>query len=216
MRLWARCAERARRCIGCRWGRTTTRPNAAATTPIRGGPRKRRDAPDGAAAGRRAAAEPGPIQDNPTLERRVARLEAANAALRAEAERARLVVEGATDYVIITLDQEGRVTDWNEGARRILGHEDAEILGRPGEAWFPPEDRAAGVLAAEMRRALERGRAENERWHLRKDGTRFWASGLLMPLQETAGGGRGASSTSCATARRPGWRRSAGRCCGPS
>ena len=100
--------------------------------------------PDDAAAGRH------PVQDNEPLARRVARLEAENAALRTEAERARMVLEGATDYAIVTLDQEGRVTGWNEGARRILGHEEAEILGRPCEVWFPPEDRAAGVPTLEM------------------------------------------------------------------
>ncbi len=121
----------------------------------------------------------------------MAELEEANAALRAEAERARLILDGATDYAIITLDAQGRVTSWNEGARRTLGYEAAEILGRPGEVWFLPEDRAAGVLTLEMCRALEHGRAENERWHLRVDGSRFWASGLMMPLPEGGAGPAG-------------------------
>jgi PAS domain S-box-containing protein len=134
-----------------------------------------------------AAAEPGPVQDDQALAGRVAQLEAANAALRAEAERTRLILENATDYAIVTLDPEGRVTGWNEGATRIFGHGDAEILGRSGEVWFPAEDRAAGVLAAELRRAADHGRAANERWHLRKDGSRFWASGLMMPLRDHQG-----------------------------
>ena len=152
------------------------------------GPRRVAQAPgrpDDAAAGRH------PIQDGEPLERRVARIEAENAALRADAERTRLVLDNATDYAIVTLDPEGRVTGWNEGARRVLGREEAEILGRSGEAWFPPEDRAAGVLAAEMRRAAEHGRAANERWHLRGDGSRFWASGLMMPLRDGQGRPRG-------------------------
>lgn len=107
-------------------------------------------------------------------------------ALRAAAARLRQVLDGATHYAIITLDLEGRVTGWNQGARAILGYEEAEILGRSGELFFTAEDRAAGVFLRELCRAMEEGRAVNERWHLRRDGSRFWASGLMMRLD--AGG----------------------------
>ena len=53
---------------------------------------------------------------------------------------------------------------------------------------FTPEDRAAGVPEREAKKALAEGRAENERWHLRRDGTRFWASGQSMPLRDPAAG----------------------------
>jgi PAS domain S-box-containing protein len=150
-------------------------------------PRRTREAPghsDDASHADYAAADPGRAQTDQVLnlQQRVAEFEAANMALRAEAERTRLILEGATDYAIITIDLEGRVTGWNEGARRILGYEAAEILGQSCEVWFPPEDRASGVPMQEMCRALEHGRAENERWHLRRDDSRFWASGLMMPL----------------------------------
>ena len=54
---------------------------------------------------------------------------------------------------------------------------------------FTPEDRERGAPEAEMAKALAEGRAENERWHLRKDGSRFWGSGLLLPLRGAAAGG---------------------------
>jgi len=111
----------------------------------------------------------------------------ANAVPREGAEPARLILDSATGYAIITLDPKGCVTGWNEGARRILGYDGAEIIGRRAETWFTPEDRAAGVPTLEMCRALEHGHAENERWHLRKGGTRFWASGLMMPLLDAGG-----------------------------
>lgn len=117
------------------------------------------------------------------LQQRVTELEAEVTALRAEAARGRLILRGATDYAIVTLDGAVCVTGWNEGARRALGYEEAEILGRSAEVWFLPEDRAASVLRLEMCRAQGQGRAENERWHLRKDGTRSWASGLMMPAE---------------------------------
>ncbi len=68
-----------------------------------------------------------------------------------------------------------------------MGYTEAEILGRSGEIVFTAEDRASGRFATELRRAIETGRASNERWHLRRDGTRFWASGLMMPLLDADG-----------------------------
>jgi PAS domain S-box-containing protein len=98
-------------------------------------------------------------------------------------ERYRLIVESARDYAIFTTDLAGVVTSWNSGAQRILGFPAEEILGGSSEVMFTPEDRAARRLEAEMREALERGSAEDERWHLKRDGSRFWAMGAMMPLR---------------------------------
>ena len=106
-------------------------------------------------------------------------------------ERHRLIVESAGEHAIFTTDLEGLVTTWNAGAERVLGHAAEEILGRSAALVFTPEDRAAGRLAEEMRQALGEGCGDDERWHLRKDGTRFWASGLTMPLRDGAGAVRG-------------------------
>jgi len=111
--------------------------------------------------------------------------------LRRAEEQFRLIVDSATDFAIIASDLEGRVTTWNTGAKRLLGYEEAEILGEDAAVIFTPEDRAAGRVEKEMRGALENGRAENERWHVRKDGSRFWASGLMMTLKDHAGEVRG-------------------------
>ncbi len=105
----------------------------------------------------------------------------------------------AIDYAIIVMGLDGRVDDWNEGATRILGWSPAEMVERPADVFFTPEDRANGIAAKEMRAALEHGRGVDERWHLRKDGTRFWANGEMMALRDEAGQ-RSASSRSCATA----------------
>ncbi len=113
------------------------------------------------------------------------------AALGESEERYRLIVESAEEYAIFTTDLAGVVTTWNAGAERILGYAAGEILGRSAALVFTPEDRAAGRLAEEMRLALAEGCGDNERWHLRKDGSRFWASGLTMPLRDRAGAVRG-------------------------
>lgn len=94
----------------------------------------------------------------------------------------RLILGSIVDHAIVTLDPEGRVSSWNEGAERILGWSEAEIVGRSADLFFTPEAVAAGRPAIEMRAALRDGRAEDERWHQRRDGTLFWASGLMMPL----------------------------------
>ena len=148
-----------------------------------------------AEAGNLQAANEALAQANRELERRVAgrtaELDAANAALRAGEEHLRLIFESATEYAIFTLDLHGRVTSWNPGASRLLGWEAGEILGQPGSMIFLPDDRAARVPEIEMCGALEEGRADDERWHLRKDGTPFWASGQMMPLRDAGGEVRG-------------------------
>ncbi|WP_018261425.1 PAS domain-containing hybrid sensor histidine kinase/response regulator [Methylobacterium sp. WSM2598] len=97
------------------------------------------------------------------------------------------VIESAVDFAIFAMDRDGRVTDWNRGATHILGWSRSEILGQLAHVIFTPEDQAEGRPEQEMRTALECGRAMDERWHQRKDGSRFWAVGELMPLRTEAG-----------------------------
>ncbi len=110
-----------------------------------------------------------------------------NAALRVQVSQARQELDSAIDHAIITMDGHGCVTSWNTGAQRILGYAEAEVLGRTGEIVFTSEDRAGGRFATEMAHALETGSALNERWHVRRDGTRFWASGTMLPLLDEDG-----------------------------
>jgi PAS domain S-box-containing protein len=82
------------------------------------------------------------------------------------------------------MDLTGRVTSWNVGAQSIMGWSEEEMCGSLCDAFFTPEDRATDVPAKEMGLALTSGKGTDERWHLRKDGTRFWASGEMMPLTD--------------------------------
>lgn len=99
-----------------------------------------------------------------------------------------IIVESATDFAIYTTDVDGNVTSWNIGATRLFGYADDEIIGRSGDIVFTPEDRIANAPADERMRASRDGRAADDRWHQRQDGSRFWASGLLMPLKDAADG----------------------------
>jgi PAS domain S-box-containing protein len=111
----------------------------------------------------------------------------AEAALRENEERFRLVVESAKDYAIITLDATGTVTSWNSGARNVLGYDEQEMVGRNIRLVFETDDVELGIPEIELHEALSEGRTTHERWHVRKDGSRFWASGSTLRLQRAGG-----------------------------
>lgn len=108
-------------------------------------------------------------------------------ALAESRERLHLILESAREYAIIAIDLQRRVTSWNPGAERVTGYTDAEMLGRSVDALFVPEDREGGEADREAATALKTGRAVNERWHCRKDGGRFWGSGVMMPMHNLHG-----------------------------
>lgn len=108
-------------------------------------------------------------------------------ALRASEERLRMLIESVQDYAIYTIDPIGRVTSWNEGARRLKGYRAEEIMGQPLQRFYTPEDVAAGKPELEMRMALALGRAEDENWRVRKDGSRFWGNEIMTPLRADDG-----------------------------
>jgi PAS domain S-box-containing protein len=110
---------------------------------------------------------------------------------RATQGRYKAVFDSAIDYAIVVLDRDGIVTDWNSGATNILGWEPDEMCGKPADAFFTPEDRAANIPVQEMVSALERGHGVDERWHLRANGERFWANGEMMVLRDEVGDGVG-------------------------
>ncbi|MEG4272168.1 MULTISPECIES: PAS domain S-box protein [unclassified Microcoleus] len=110
----------------------------------------------------------------------------AEEALRQSESRLRLIFESVTDYAIFTIDLNGIIASWNSGAQRLLGYTETEAIGCPIRTIFTPEDNEQGQAEYEMQKALLEGRAEDERWHVRKDGNHFWASGLMMPLLNEA------------------------------
>jgi diguanylate cyclase (GGDEF)-like protein/PAS domain S-box-containing protein len=115
----------------------------------------------------------------------------AERALKQSQQDFRMLVEGSTDYAIIMLDPQGTILSWNTGAERIFGRAAAEAIGMPGDALFTREDREAGEPLRELEKARGIGRAENDRWHLRQDDSRFWATGVVTPLWNEDGSLRG-------------------------
>lgn len=102
-----------------------------------------------------------------------------------------MLLESATDYAIIGLDLDGLVMIWNRGACELMHWTEQEMLGQPAAVFFTPEDRQAGIPHGEMQSSIQNGRASDERWHLRKDNSRFFASGEMMPLKDESGVVRG-------------------------
>jgi PAS domain S-box-containing protein len=132
---------------------------------------------------------PGP--PSPDLEAERRRCREAQAALRHLEERHRLLTECVKDYAIYEMTPEGCIASWNEGARRLLGYSDEEAVGQPGAITFTEEDRRAGRPQRELREAAAAGSAVDENWAVRKDGSRFWASGFTNALRDGAGQLRG-------------------------
>jgi two-component system CheB/CheR fusion protein len=115
----------------------------------------------------------------------------ATEALRRSEERMRLVIESAKDYAIFTVSLDRRVDTWNSGAETMFRYSESEIVGQLAAILFTPEDRARGDADRELDKARDTGRAENERYHARKDGSIFYGSGSVMALREPDGTLRG-------------------------
>ena len=112
-------------------------------------------------------------------------------ALRHSEEQLRLVIENARDYAIFSTDPELAITTWNPGAEKLLGYTKAEAIGQRSDMIFTPADREAGAPQLEAKRASTDERAAGERFHVRKDGSRFWGSGTLMRMHDSSGGAIG-------------------------
>lgn len=109
-------------------------------------------------------------------------LKRAEGSVRDSEERLRMIVDSISDYAIITTDTARLVTSWNIGAEKAFGWKADEVLGQSCDIIFTPEDRRAGVPKKEVETAITKGRAPDERFHLHKDGSRFYVSGVMTPL----------------------------------
>ena len=108
----------------------------------------------------------------------------AEEAHRESEERFHVLVEGVKDYAVFMLDTEGRTTSWNTGVERVLGYDEEEFIGQQFSCIFTPEDIASGEPEKKLQTAEAEGQADQERWHVRKNGTRFWATGAVTPIQD--------------------------------
>ena len=106
----------------------------------------------------------------------------AERAVAASEERLRLLLDSVADYAIFTMSRQGIIASWNTGAERVFGYRADQIVGRSFADLFTQEDRDAGTPATELARAAEEGRTMDERYHVRRDGTVFYASGVTTRM----------------------------------
>jgi two-component system CheB/CheR fusion protein len=94
----------------------------------------------------------------------------------------RTLVENLEDYAMILIDTDGRIRSWNKGAEHLLQYKKSEAIGKSGAIFFTDDDKLHNAYEHELQTARRRGRAEDERWHMRKDGSTFWGSGIMVPI----------------------------------
>jgi PAS domain S-box-containing protein len=111
----------------------------------------------------------------------------AESALRERDQRLQLFLEDADDYGVIITDRDGVIIEWLGGAERITGWTAGEAVGQPSGLIFTDADRSLGRPERELAVATEQGRAEDRRWHRRKDGSLFHADGVAVALREASG-----------------------------
>ncbi len=97
------------------------------------------------------------------------------------------LVENVKDYAIFVSDLDGEIASWNIGAEKIFGYTASEAIGRNCRMLFTKEDRANNVPEEERETARVKGCGDDERWHVRKDGSYFFASGVQTPLYDESG-----------------------------
>jgi len=131
--------------------------------------------------------ESGRVVAGTSIKHDISSRKRAEEALRQSEERLRLMIENATEFAIFAMDLQRRVSFWNPGAQRLLGFSSEEVIGQTADIIFTPEDREQSIPEKETNTALAEGRSSDDRYHVRKDGSRFWGSGAVMPMRDAQG-----------------------------
>lgn len=99
----------------------------------------------------------------------------------------RLLFEQSTEHALVLIDPGAKIVYWSVGAEKTFGYSADEALGQSVSILFTPENLAAGMDVYEQEVARTGIEAEDDRWMLRKDGVRFWATGVLSPIRDEGG-----------------------------
>jgi len=110
-----------------------------------------------------------------------------NESLQKSEERYHLMVEEVQDYAILYLDHQGTVENWNLGAEKIKGYKAEEVIGQNFSKFYTEEDRKSNLAQKLLNIAIEKGKATQEGWRVRKDGTHFWASVVITAVHNKKG-----------------------------
>jgi two-component system CheB/CheR fusion protein len=107
----------------------------------------------------------------------------AEAQVKAGELRLQMAAQSTDDYAIIVQDLDGLIVTWNRGAARIFGYSEEEIVGKPIDLIYLTADREADVASADRALATSKGRSQEERWYVRKDGTSLYCSGVTTRIK---------------------------------
>ncbi|MDX2115377.1 MAG: PAS domain S-box protein [Planctomycetota bacterium] len=102
-----------------------------------------------------------------------------------------MLVDHATDYILVTMSEDGLYQSWNAGARRLTGYSASEAIGRHYSFLFPQHQRDSGVPQSLLRTAREDGHVQTHGWRVRKDGSQFLAEGVIRYVDDPDSGWRG-------------------------
>ena len=102
-------------------------------------------------------------------------------------ELAQLMLRDSRQHGVFFYDFTSHITEWSEGAHFITGWTASDVLGQPTTIFWTPEDNKHRLAEHEVDTIQVVGIAENERWHMRKDGSQFWCSGVSLALSDPAG-----------------------------
>jgi formate hydrogenlyase transcriptional activator len=91
------------------------------------------------------------------------------------------------DYALYLLDPAGNIAAWYAGAQRIYGYEPAEVIGKHVSFLYPEDDSLLARILDNLKRAAAEGHLATEKWHVRKDGSRFWANTVTMAVKDSEG-----------------------------
>jgi len=92
------------------------------------------------------------------------------------------IIDSLQDYSIFTLDKEFNINSWSSGSVKIFGYETDEVIGESFNIIFTEDDLKSDIPKKEIKTALKEGRATDNRWHIKKDKSLFYAYGLVFPL----------------------------------
>ena len=92
------------------------------------------------------------------------------------------VIDSLPDYSIFTVDKDLKINSWSSGSTQLFQYSVEEVMGKDFEIIFTEEDKKNGVPKSEIAKALKEGQAADNRWHIRKDGSKFYAYGQVYPL----------------------------------
>jgi len=116
------------------------------------------------------------------VQERTRELKELNESLVKSEQRYHQMVEEVQDYAILYINRDGVVENWNKGAEKIKGYLSSEIIGQNFSVFYTEEDRKNNLPKQLLDRATQNGRAVQEGWRVRKDGTLFWASVVITAV----------------------------------